>query len=219
MLKRNIYITTVFTMLLSVFIITGCGKTEKSSNDKVTGQDQKTEAKGTSYKISTAESMIDWKGSSVTGSHNGTLNLAGGELFINEGMLTGGNFETDMRSLKVIDLTDTVLNKKLNGHLRSDDFFSVDKNPVSKFEITSVSSKGGSNYEVTGNLTIKGITKPITFPAVVNLNGKSVNAEANIDVDRTLFDIKYNSGKFFEKLGDKLISDTFTLKIKLIANS
>ncbi len=219
MLKINSLLKTILPVIFAAIIFIGCGKTDNNTSGQNQKQSETKDAKGTSFKINKSESVIDWTGKKVTESHSGTIGLAGGELFINNGNLTGGSFEVDMKSLKVLDITDADMNSKLTGHLKNDDFFSIDKHPTAKLEITGVSNKGNENYEVTGNLIIKGITKPITFPAVLKVNDKKLTAQANIEVDRTLYDIKYGSGKFFEKLGDKLISDIFTLKVKLSANS
>ncbi len=219
MLNKYSILKSLALLLFFAFIITGCGKTENNSTEKNSNKNVKTEVKGTAYKISTTESVIDWTGRKVTGAHYGTVNLANGELFIDNGRLTGGSFEADMNSLKVLDITDAEMNGKLTGHLKSDDFFSVEKSPNARLEITGVKPGAGDKYEVTANLTIKGITNPITFPANITLSGNKVIAEATLDIDRTLYDMKFRSGKFFENLGDKLISDIFSLKVKLSANS
>jgi polyisoprenoid-binding protein YceI len=141
-----------------------------------------------------------------------------GELMIDNGKLSGGRFEIDFKSITVLDLKDEEMNKKLTGHLKSEDFFSADKHPVGAFEITGV-TENGSNYTIKGNMTIKGITKEISFPANLKVENNKATAEASIELDRTEWDIKYGSGKFFENLGDKMIYDKFNLTIKLSAES
>jgi polyisoprenoid-binding protein YceI len=126
-----------------------------------------------------------------------------------------------MTSITDVDITNEGMNQKLTGHLKSDDFFSVEKNPTSTFTITKVTpiakaKAGGPNFTITGNLTIKGITNPITFPAMVKANGASAEALAKIDIDRTKWDIKYRSG-LLGTAADKIIDDTFTLDVKLVA--
>jgi len=128
----------------------------------------------------------------------------------------------DMNSIVNVDLTDAALNAKLTGHLKSDDFFGTAKFPVSKFEITKVDAlndpnKPGMNSTITGNLTIKDITKSISFPAEIRIENGVLNAKADFDIDRTEWNVKYGSGKFFENLGDKMISDNFNLKLSLTA--
>ena len=155
-------------------------------------------------------SSIVWKGYKVTGSHTGTLGLKSGSLTFDGDVLTGGEFVIDMTSLTCTDLTGDYA-AKLNGHLMSDDFFGVEKFPTAALEITDVKSSGKNSYSVTGDLTIKGITQPVTFDASVY--GKK--ATANLKIDRTLYDVKYGSGSFFEGLQDNLIYDEFDLVIDL----
>ena len=168
--------------------------------------------------IDTATSKLSWVGKKVTGQHNGTVNLKGGEIDLEGSTLKGGQFEIDMSSIKVLDITDAKNNEKLTGHLKSDDFFGVDKHPTAKFKITSVKplkGKKDANVEVTGDLTVKGQTKPITFPAMVDVKDGKGFAKGNISVDRTLFNVRYGSGKFFENLGDKMINDNFDIALDL----
>ena len=157
------------------------------------------------------ESAVSWKAYKVTGSHTGIVNLKEGSLMFDEGKLTGGEFVVDMTTLVSTDL-EGEYKGKLEGHLKSDDFFSIAKHPTSKLIFTSVESSGKNSYEVTGDLTIKGITKPITFD--VSVYGSK--ATATLKVDRTNYDIKFRSDNFFENLGDKTIYDEFDLVVDLV---
>jgi polyisoprenoid-binding protein YceI len=170
------------------------------------------------FKVNTAKSNLVWLGKKVTGEHSGNINLANGALQFEGEKLTGGTFEIDMQTITNTDLTDKGYSDKLVGHLKSADFFGVDKFPKANFELTSATTKDGKNYDVKGKLTIKGITNEVSFPAVVQLvKGISVAASAKITVDRTKFDIKYGSGSFFDNLGDKAIDNNFDLNVTLIA--
>jgi polyisoprenoid-binding protein YceI len=175
-------------------------------------------AKTTAFKVDTSKSKIIWTGKKVTGEHTGTVNLSSGNLVLDGKTLKSGSFEIDFSSLTVTDIKDADGNAKLLKHLKSDDFFSVEKNPTSKFVITSVSSKGADEYQIKGDLTIKGITNAISFPATVKNSGKTLFATAKIKVDRTKYDIKFRSTNYFENLGDKAISDDFDLNVNLVAN-
>ncbi len=136
-----------------------------------------------------------------------------------DGVIQSGIVEMDMNSIVDEDLNNVAMNKKLVGHLKSDDFFSVDKYPVSTLVIREVKVKSDKEQIFNGDLTIKGITKPVTFHAdVSNQNGK-LTAKGTIEIDRTLYDIKYGSGKFFASLGDNMIYDTFSLDFSVVANS
>jgi polyisoprenoid-binding protein YceI len=178
-------------------------------------------AKTTAYSVDTATSSIKWLGKKVTGQHHGTIAIKSGDLRVANGEVVGGNFVIDTTTIADEDL-DAQSKQKLEGHLKSDDFFSVANYPTSKFEITSiepiVDKTHGATHKVTGNLTIKDITHPLSFPATINVTPKMVSAEAKgVAVDRTLYNIKYGSGKFFQGLGDKVINDLFWLDIKLVA--
>lgn len=172
------------------------------------------------YAVNTAQSNLVWKAEKVTGKHDGTVKLSGGEITVANDKLVAGSFTIDMTTMAVVDIKDANMNGKLLGHLKSDDFFSVDKHKTATFVITSVTpaSQAGS-YTVKGNLTIKGITKPIEFPAAIIMEGKSLKATATITVDRTKFDIRYGSKSFFESIGDKAIYDDFIIELQLVANT
>lgn len=169
------------------------------------------------YKIDASKSKIEWVGRKVTGAHSGIVKLASGSLSTDGKKVNGGNFVIDMTSLTCTDL-DASNGAKLVGHLKADDFFSVDKNPTSKFVITKVSSIAADKVNITGDLTIKGITNSIVFPASIKQKGNVLVAVANgVKVDRTKFDIKYGSKSFIAGIGNKAIDDDFELNISLVA--
>lgn len=175
--------------------------------------------KAVSYKVDAAKSSLKWNAKKVTGEHSGTIGLSNGSIMVDGTSLKGGSFEADMNTMICTDITDAGYNAKLMGHLKSDDFFSVEKHNKAAFKITKVTpGTGAGNFNVTGDMTIKGITKPITFPATVKMEGGLVVAKAMITIDRTAFDIKYNSKKFFDAIGDKMIYDDFTLDLTLTAS-
>ncbi|UII76623.1 YceI family protein [Flagellimonas sp. HMM57] len=165
---------------------------------------------GEKKEVKTGESTVTWKAYKVTGSHTGTINLKSGALEFDGDKLTGGEFIVDMTSINTTDL-EGEYKQKLDGHLHSDDFFSTASNPTSKLVFTNVKSNGKNAYEVIGDLTIKGITKPVTFD--VSIYGSK--ATATLKVDRTNYDVKYGSGSFFDNLGDKTIYDEFDLVVDL----
>jgi polyisoprenoid-binding protein YceI len=144
--------------------------------------------------------------------HEGTINLASGSLVSDGKSVTGGDFVIDMKSIVATDITDPEYNKKFIGHITTGDFFEVEKYPTATFKITKVV---GAN--VTGDLTLHGVTKSITFPAKVSMMGGKATATASIPVDRTDFGVKYGSKKFFDSIGDKAIDDVFNLDVTLVA--
>ncbi len=170
------------------------------------------------YSIDIKTTTASWLGKKVTGQHDGKINISKGKVVSDGQNITGGTIEFDMNSITDNDLTDKTYNDKLIGHLKSDDFFSVAKNPTSKFEITKV-LKQDKDYNVTGKLTIKGITNEISFPALIKMDEKTMVVVAKIMVNRTKFDIKYGSKSFFENIGDKAISDDFELNVNVEAHS
>lgn len=169
------------------------------------------------YKLDKSNSTVKWSGKKVTGEHYGTIDLNSGNLEVADNKIKSGTFQMEMTTIVCEDITNESTNKKLVGHLKSDDFFSVEKHPVSTLVIKEVKHKVGNTHSFTGQLTIKGITHPITFDAEVNLSGQKLKANGKIEVDRTLYDIKFRSGKFFSDLGDNLIYDTFTLDFDVVA--
>ncbi|CAG4990023.1 Protein YceI [Dyadobacter sp. CECT 9275] len=168
--------------------------------------------------VDTKSSSVVWNAKKVTGTHAGTVPISSGSLIVNKTKLKGGTFVMDLKSLTVTDLKDADSNGKLTNHLKSDDFFSVEKHPQAKLVVTSVTPTGGDTYDVTGDLTIKGITNQVKFPATVKAAGKKLTADAKITIDRTKYDIKFRSTNFFENLGDKAISNDFVLDVNLVAN-
>lgn len=161
-------------------------------------------------KIDASKSTVEWVGKKVTGQHNGTVNFKDGALVFKGKKLKGGTFTVDMTSLTATDLTGEYLGK-LNGHLKSEDFFGTEKFPTATLVFKKIGTKSANVYTVTADLTIKGITKPVTFDITVNGN----TATTAFNVDRTKYDIKYGSKSFFESIGDKAISDEFELKVAL----
>jgi polyisoprenoid-binding protein YceI len=173
--------------------------------------------KATNFVVDPAKSKLTWTAKKVTGAHTGNINLSSGVLNVEGTELKSGTFEIDTKTITNNDLDDESSRNKLLNHLKSDDFFGVEKYPTAKLDITSAVSKGSNTYDVKGNLTIKGITNPIEFPATVTVSGNTLNATAKITVDRTKYGIKYRSSNFFEGLGDKVIYDNFDLDVNIVA--
>ena len=169
-----------------------------------------TVATAQSKKIDVTKSKINWVGKKVTGEHSGTVNFQEGMLIFKGKKVTGGNFTVDMTSLTATDLTGE-WKQKLDGHLKADDFFGTDKFKSATLKFTKIADKGNGLYTVTADLTIKGITNPVTFDLTVKEN----TATTAFKIDRTKYGIKYNSKSFFEAIGDKAIYDDFELTVNL----
>ena len=170
------------------------------------------------YSVNKTASKVNWEAKKVTGKHDGTIGFENGSLLISGSKITGGELIIDMKTIACTDITDAGMNKKFVGHLWSDDFFSVEKFGTSKLNLKKVESKSGDLYHFVGDLTIKGITKPIEFDAAVKVVGGKLTATGVMTVNRALYEIKYGSGSFFSDLGDRMIYDDFTLSFELVAD-
>lgn len=170
--------------------------------------------KPVTYKVDLEKSSITWVGKKLTGSHNGTIDLQSGSLLFDGKKLSGGNFAINMTSIKDADKS-----ARLEGHLKADDFFGTDKFATSTFVIKKVAAASADQVNVTGDLTIKGVTNSITFPASIawNADGSVTATAEKVIVDRTKFGIKYRSKGMFPDVGDKMIYDDFELSVKLVA--
>ncbi|MCF0054407.1 YceI family protein [Dyadobacter sp. CY356] len=175
--------------------------------------------KATNLKVDVSKSELVWTGKKVTGEHTGKIALKDGTVIMDGTKLSGGKFTADLTSITNTDLTDKEYNGKLIGHLKSEDFFGVEKHPTATFVTTKAVAKSAGVYDVTGNLTIKGITKPVTFPVTVKPTATGADITGKLVIDRSKYDIKYNSKSFFDAaaLGDKMINDDFVIDIKLVA--
>ena len=179
-----------------------------------------TDKPSATYTVDTEQSSVRWTGKKVTGQHNGVIDVQEGTLEVNGDQLNGGQFLIDMRSLRNEDLEGKEEDQaKLEGHLKSDDFFGVENHPTAELVITQVTPREGDQYTIMGDLTIKGTTHPIEFPATVNLQDGQLTAEADITVDRSKYDVRYGSDSFFDNLGDKVIYDDFEIAVSLVATS
>ena len=178
------------------------------------------------YAISVEESVVEWTGRSLGGTHRGTVALLpGGTLTVDGGRATTGSFGVDMTSINDADLTDTALKKALHHHLASDDFFDVAKYPHAFFHLEKAEAIAGTapsepNHVIHGRFTLKGVEKPLSFKAQIGrlpAGEGALVARANFDLDRTEWNVLYGSGKFYEKLGRHLVSDLITLDLKIVA--
>ena len=166
-------------------------------------------------KVDVSKSVVNWTGKKVTGEHHGTIAIKEGNLEETNGKVTGGKIVMDMPSIADQDLTDAGMNAKLIGHLKSDDFFGVTTFPTSELVINKVESNGNSQT-FTGDLTIKGVTHPVTFAVTSSIDGKNTVYKGTLAVDRSKYNVRYGSKSFFDNLGDKVINDEFILNFNLV---
>lgn len=170
-------------------------------------------AKAEKVEIDTAASKLVYHGKKVASRHTGELKLQSGHLTFEKDTLKGGEFVIDMTSITNTDIESPEWRQKFIDHLKNDDFFSVDKHKTSKIVLKDAKKTKGNTYKVTADLTIKGVTAPVTFDATVT----KTDASAKVVFDRTKYGVQYNSGKFFQSLGDKLILDDVELDVTLKA--
>ncbi|WP_420551575.1 YceI family protein [Tenacibaculum aiptasiae] len=209
------------TILAIAFVAIGAVscKTEKN---KVTANEEVKEVKKVenvinSYKANVAESTVTWKGSKPTGSHNGIVSLEKGLLDIENGVLKSGEFVINMNSIVCQDLEAGKGKEDLEGHLKAGDFFDVEKFPTAKFAVTSSEMKEGKLH-VTGNLTLKDVTKSITIPATVTeADGMATFKSDVFSIDRTDFGVTYKSKKIDAALKDKFINDLMEISFDIKA--
>lgn len=163
-------------------------------------------------KVDTNQSTLTWVGKKVTGQHEGTIKAKSGSISLDGERITGGTFVIDLNSIVCTDITDADSNQKLVGHLKSDDFFSVEKYPEATLVIKEATAFQNNQAHVKGELTLKGTTQPIEFD--VTKDGQVY--QASISVDRSKYNVRYGSKSFFSNLGDNLIYDNFEIGVKLV---
>ena len=205
------------SLLLIALAIISCKETKKeTTEEKVETKTETVTLTDGNYAVKVANSNLNWKGSKPTGSHNGTVAVKEGNFIINNNKVVGGNVVFDMATITNLDMpADDKMNAKLVGHLNSPDFFDVANNPTSMFEITG-SDTDEETIILKGNLTIKGITKAMEVPVIITQaeDGISLKSES-FTFDRTDFDIKFKSTKFFDDLKDKFIDDEVEISFDL----
>jgi polyisoprenoid-binding protein YceI len=214
-MKKLMLITGLSVVLFS------CKDAPKADEAEATQAQEVAATTGATYNADLQQSKVEWVGTKPTGRHHGTIGIKEGNLAVENGAITGGKFVMDMTTVQADD-QDAEGNTKLTGHLKSDDFFMVDKHPTSTFEITSVTAGAPADavmkdatHTITGNLTMKDITKSITFPAKVAMTDANITADAEFNIDRTQWNIVYQSDKSVQ---NKFISHEVNIKLHLVAN-
>ncbi len=172
------------------------------------------------YNVDPVNSVVVWEGRRIGGGHHGTMGIERGEFYLLDDEFLGGEVVIDMHQIEVVDIEDPESNARLQSHLESDDFFAVDQYPEAIFEITTVEPYAEDidyTHRVYGNMTIRGITHGIAFDATIDLLEDRVVAISAFDLDRTEWNVRYGSDRFFDNLGDRAIHDDFGLELNLEA--
>lgn len=213
----------LFALLLTISIFTSCSSSAPEG-EKVEATDATAEAAattGVSYGVDTLESVVYWTGSKPTGQHSGTIGVSSGTVSVEAGAITGGEFVIDFSSLTNTDMKPGEGKEDLEGHLKAGDFFEVEKFPTGNFVITGVEAVTGDStltHQITGNLTMKDITKSVTIPTNVAMLGDKIMATSKaFTIDRTQWGITFHSSTV-STVADKVINDQVGLVVKLVAN-
>jgi polyisoprenoid-binding protein YceI len=225
-MKEKLKFITQFSAIAVILILTSCNNPPKGDEATITDKQNATESSAGSvtYVVDTADSKVKFTGYGVGKKHPGNFKVSSGYVNVNNNEITGGNFVINIRSLD-IEQKEDMFQSKLKPHLLSGDFFDAEKFSTAKFEITSVapykpsekdtSIIDGANINISGNLTLKDVTKNVTFPARVDLDGSTLKGKADFDIDRTQWRMNYGNDK---TLGDKFISEKVNIKLDLEGN-
>ena len=198
--------------LLILLIISSLASCNLNNSNKEAKEVSLLTASDGVYNIENETSYVTWTGREVSTSfHYGTIDLASGQFELSEGLISSGEFVVDMTSIKNQDLPSEFAQDRLETHLKSDDFFSVEAYPTAKISISQSAIISEGKWLVSADLTIKNFTHPIEFEMVNSVEGWN----ASLVFDRSLYEVKFRSGTFFEMLGDKMIYDDIELEINL----
>lgn len=166
--------------------------------------------------LDTTTSMLQWSGTRrVGGGHSGQLKFSSGRVVLTDGKPASGEILVDMKSITNDDLTSAEMKQKLTGHLKSADFFDVEKYPHANLKIDGSEALGAGAYNIRGTLTIKGKSQAVVIKAQESVSKDLRVVSAAFAFDRTTYDVRYGSDKFFQSLGDKIINDEVQLKTNL----
>jgi len=218
--KSTVFLATAFT---SITYLTACSDAPKGDTATISNEQQAATATGQTFIVDTSHSRIRFTGHGVGKNHPGTFRLSAGSVAVNNNQSTGGQFTINIQSMD-LEQKEGIFQTQLKPHLLSGDFFDAQKFGTAKFEITSVepyqanssdtSIVAGANFNVSGNFTLKDVTKNITFPAKIDLDGNTLKARANFNIDRTQRQMNYGNDK---TLKDKFISETVNIELDLQA--
>ena len=216
----------VFFIILSGSLM-ACQSSTDAEGVRAEEAKKRAEASGDNYELVIHESELKWRGSKPGGEHYGTVQITEGTLSLDNGFITSGSFSFDMNTIICEDLSDPGMNARLVNHLKSEDFFYVQEYPFARFDIVNVIEKqdasapesGGvvPTHDVTGNLTIRGTTKSITFPARIEISDGNIKAMTNpFGIDRTEWNVSFLSKSVIAGLKDNFIDDQMIITLALL---
>ncbi|MDQ3552005.1 MAG: YceI family protein [Bacteroidota bacterium] len=215
--------STLF-LLSTLLVMASCDNAPQGDTAVITDEQQVASAAGATYVVDTTNSRIRFVGHGVGKNHPGTFQLSSGQVVVANNTVTEGEFNINIRSID-LEQKESMFQNKLKPHLLSGDFFDADNFSSARFEITNVqtyqpnsndtSIVEGANFTISGNFTLRNTTKNISFPANIELDGSTLKAVGNFDIDRTQWQINYGNDK---TLGDKFISEKVNIELDLRAN-
>jgi len=208
----------ILIVVLAFFFLRG-GSEEQEKETPVSTEPSVENIEDGSYSVVLAESSVNWEGRRPLIPNYrdiGTIAIESGSFVVSDGKVSQGNLVFDMNSITVISTGVGAGQSTLQNHLKSDDFFSVATFPKSELEIVEVSGNA-DGYVVRANLTMKGETNEITFPVFVSEENSQLKISGTVEVDRTIWGVRYGSGKFFTDMADKVIDDFFTVSFSVVA--
>ncbi|PJE76772.1 hypothetical protein COV05_02820 [Candidatus Uhrbacteria bacterium CG10_big_fil_rev_8_21_14_0_10_48_16] len=221
----------LFPVLLIPMLLVGAGCTAVQEveeepqeapvvEEEVSEGVEEDEIENGSYILDTDSESVAWEASKRVGAtHYGIIQAQAGALIVENGAIVGGSVVVDMTTLVDLDLNDPQMNETLVTHLKSDDFFAVATFPTATYaisEVISVEGVEGVTHRVKGTMTIKGIDQEVEFPALIEWKEEGIRVTGTVTLDRTLWDVRFGSDKFFDNLGDGLIEDEFTLTLSMM---
>lgn len=222
-MKKNI----LNLFVLATLVLTTACKNDKSNQAETTDavENQTVTEQAVKYNVDTNKSVIDWIGTKAIGKHTGTISLSKGEIGVQNNAVVSGKFTIDMNTIVVTDLIEKDGKADLEAHLKGtvegkkDHFFDVTTFPEGTFEITKVTPAEAGISTIEGNLTLKGETKNIKFPAIITVDDANISITSDIfTINRTLWKVNYASKSVFGDLGDKFVNDDIELKINVKAS-
>ena len=224
---KNLHTTLCLVLIPFVF---ACSPGDQNTSDQTESTESTAQSETDAepavtgnFNVDLQQSSINWVGKKVIGDqHVGTIKVSEGVFAVNEGSVASGQFTIDMTSITNTDPMSDEDRAKLEGHLMSGDFFDAQTYPTASFNITSVEvlESGDGTHTITGDLTLKDVTKSISFPANILMNANGMSASASMNLNRADYNVKYGSAKFFTDLiKDRIIEDEIELNINLIASN
>ncbi len=207
-------------LMAFVMLLGGCQQGDRPASHTSDFVLQANVAQGDTLYVDTLRSLVRWKGTKFwgLGKHEGLVRVDSGELYVHNGEVTGGAFVIDMRSIEVTDIpkSDPVPRRRLRDHLMSEDFFAVAAYPTARFVLADVTRRQGRAYSITGNLTLRGRTHPITFEAEISvLSLQALEATATFSIDRQRWGVAYRGSR----LTNDLVDDDIYLDLLLVAET